>query len=67
MQYQYDILFMREAPNIAPTWVLTSNPNNFLGQNLFTILNHLGQQGWRVAGMGDFANSARSEIVLMRP
>ncbi|MGL4419095.1 MAG: hypothetical protein ACRCZF_00390 [Gemmataceae bacterium] len=65
--YQYEVLFMLEAPGQPSMWFLSGNPGAPLGPNLIAILNHLGQQGWRVVGMGDFGNSPRSEILLARP
>ena len=65
--YQYEVLFMREAPNQPTLWFLSGNPTASLGPNLVAILNQLGQQGWRVVGMGDFGNSPRSEILIARP
>lgn len=67
-KFQYEILTGREQPN-APggvLWFLTSNMNQSLGAQLPTILNHLGAQGWEMAGIGDVAFTGRPEIVFKR-
>jgi hypothetical protein len=65
--YEYAILIGRdEAGKVGGvTWYLNvvANP---LGADLPEILNHLGREGWRVAGLGDLGFDARTEIVLMR-
>jgi hypothetical protein len=37
-----------------------------LGSELPVILNQLGAEGWRVAGLGDLGYDVRTEIILMR-
>jgi hypothetical protein len=47
------------------TWYL-NGIGHPLGEELVAILNGLGGEGWKVAGLGDLGFDARTEIILTR-
>jgi uncharacterized protein (TIGR00725 family) len=65
--YEYAVLIGRDqAGNVGGvTWYL-NGIDHPLGGQLAAILNRLGGEGWRVAGLGDLGFDARTEIILMR-
>jgi hypothetical protein len=65
--YEYRILIGRDVAGGAGgvTWYL-DGIGQPLGSDLPAILNRLGSEGWRVAGVGDLGYDVRTEIILMR-
>jgi hypothetical protein len=65
--YEYKLLIGRDAGGGAGgvSWYL-DGIGQPLGSELPAILNRLGAEGWRVAGIGDLGSDVRSEIILMR-
>lgn len=65
--YEYAILIGRDQEGSmgGVTWYLNAVANP-LGSELPDILNRLGNDGWRVVGLGDLGFDARTEIILMR-
>jgi hypothetical protein len=65
--YEYRILIGRDTAGGAGgvTWYL-DGIGQPLGADLPAILNGLGAEGWRVAGLGDLGYDVRTEIILMR-
>lgn len=65
--YEYAVLIGRDQAGTVGgvIWYLNAVANP-LGADLAEILNHLGCDGWRVAGLGDLGFDARTEIILMR-
>jgi hypothetical protein len=66
-EYEYAILIGRDqAGNVGGvTWYLNGITNP-VGEDLHAILNRMGGEGWRVAGLGDLGFDARTEVILMR-
>lgn len=65
--YEYAILIGRDQAGAVGgvTWYL-NGIDHPLGNELPTILNGLGDEGWRVVGVGDLGFDARTEIILQR-
>ncbi|HEY9507176.1 MAG TPA: hypothetical protein VIQ27_14480 [Gemmatimonadales bacterium] len=65
--YEYKVLIGRDAAGGSGgvTWYL-DGIGQPLGSELPAILNRLGAEGWRVAGLGDLGYDVRTEIILMR-
>lgn len=65
--YEYAVLIGRDqAGGVGGvTWYLNGILNE-LGSDLPDILNRLGQDRWRVVGLGDLGYDARTEIILLR-
>jgi hypothetical protein len=65
--FEYKVLIGRDAAGGTGgvTWYL-DGIDQPLGSELPSILNRLGADGWRVAGVGDLGYDVRTEIILMR-
>ena len=65
--YEYKILIGRDVAGGTGgvAWYL-DGIGQPLGSELPVILNRLGSEGWRVAGVGDLGYDVRTEIILMR-
>jgi hypothetical protein len=66
-RFEYALLIGRDqAGNVGGvTWYLNGITNP-VGEDLTAILNSMGGEGWRVAGLGDLGFDARTEVILMR-
>ena len=65
--YEYAILIGRDRAGSVGgvTWCM-NGIGNPLGEELVAILNRLGGEGWKVAGLGDLGFDARTEVILIR-
>jgi hypothetical protein len=65
--YEYTILIGRDeaGPGGGVTWYVNGIAKP-VGSELPAILNRMGQEGWRVVGVGDLGFDVRTEIILMR-
>lgn len=65
--YEYAVLIGRDeaGPGGGVTWYV-NGIGHPVGSELPAILNRMGAEGWRVAGVGDLGFDVRTEIILMR-
>jgi hypothetical protein len=66
--FEYEILIGKNDADAAGgvVWFLASDMRQSVGDNLPSILNALGREGWEVIALGDVGFDARAEILMKR-